>query len=247
MQFAAITDIHGNYLALEAVLDDIKRLGIDQIVNLGDHFGGPLDAGKTADILLAQDNMLSIRGNHDRVLVEQPVGQMGTWDGPAYEQLSKEHLAWVSALPATATLGNDVFLCHGTPTSDSVHWLDWPNEQSGMSLQPLEQIEETAKGTDFPIMLCGHSHVPRLVDLPDGRKIINPGSVGCHGFLDTRKGHYVMHNGNAFACYATFEKRQDVWLISFRNVPYDNMSMAALARSKGHQDWASALSGGWIR
>lgn len=247
MKFAAISDIHGNYLALEAVLADIKQLGITQIVNLGDHFGGPLDAGRTADILLAQTNMLSIRGNHDRALLELPVGQMGTWDGPAYDQLSKEHMAWVAALPATATLGADVFLCHGNPLSDSVHWLDWPNDKTGMSLQPIEKIEETAKGIEFPTMLCGHSHVPRMVQLADGRKVINPGSVGCHGFLDTREDHYTMHNGNAAACYATFEKQANDWLISFRHVPYDHMAMAELARSKGSDDWASALTGGWIR
>jgi len=44
MRFAAIADIHGNYLALEAVLADICTQGIDAIVNLGDMVSGPLDA-----------------------------------------------------------------------------------------------------------------------------------------------------------------------------------------------------------
>ncbi|MEL7151833.1 MAG: metallophosphoesterase family protein, partial [Pseudomonadota bacterium] len=42
MRLAAISDIHGNSDALRAVLDDIKRRGVDQIVNLGDCFSGPL-------------------------------------------------------------------------------------------------------------------------------------------------------------------------------------------------------------
>ena len=44
MRFAAIADIHGNHLALEAVLDDISSQGIEEIVNLGDFFSGPLEA-----------------------------------------------------------------------------------------------------------------------------------------------------------------------------------------------------------
>ena len=45
MRFAAIADVHGNYLALEAVVADIRAQGIDDIVNLGDMASGPLDAG----------------------------------------------------------------------------------------------------------------------------------------------------------------------------------------------------------
>jgi predicted phosphodiesterase len=42
-RFAVIADVHGNRWALEAVLDDIARRGIRDIVNAGDHLSGPLD------------------------------------------------------------------------------------------------------------------------------------------------------------------------------------------------------------
>ena len=48
---AVIADIHGNRWALEAVLQDIDRRGIQQIVNLGDHLTGPLDPAGTAEFL----------------------------------------------------------------------------------------------------------------------------------------------------------------------------------------------------
>jgi hypothetical protein len=44
MKLAAIADIHGNCVALEAVLADIAALGIGEVVNLGDHLSGPLEA-----------------------------------------------------------------------------------------------------------------------------------------------------------------------------------------------------------
>ena len=68
MKIAAIADIHGNDLALEAVLADIAAHGIEEVVNLGDHLSGPLNAGRTADILMARD-FPSVRGNHDRWLI----------------------------------------------------------------------------------------------------------------------------------------------------------------------------------
>ena len=65
MRFAAIADVHGNIAALEAVLADIAALGITDVVNLGDHVSGPLEAARTADLLMARD-FPSIRGDQDR-------------------------------------------------------------------------------------------------------------------------------------------------------------------------------------
>ena len=62
MRFAAIADVHGNIAALEAVLADIAALGITDVVNLGDHVSGPLEAARTADLLMARD-FPSIRGD----------------------------------------------------------------------------------------------------------------------------------------------------------------------------------------
>lgn len=80
MRFAAIADVHGNHLALEAVLADIKAQGIDTVVNLGDCFSGPLEAGLTADLLIPL-NALTVRGNHDRALIDGPSRRWGTGRG----------------------------------------------------------------------------------------------------------------------------------------------------------------------
>src|ERR1700709_784809 len=77
MRFAAIADIHGNYLALEAVLADIRVLGIDAIVNLGDMVSGPLDARRTMDVLKALD-AVHLLGNHDRHLTARPREKRGS-------------------------------------------------------------------------------------------------------------------------------------------------------------------------
>ena len=51
MRIAVISDVHGNRLALEAVLADIERQRCDSTVNLGDHAAGPMEPQWTADIL----------------------------------------------------------------------------------------------------------------------------------------------------------------------------------------------------
>ena len=123
MKFAAIADVHSNYLALEAVLDDMRRQGISGIVNLGDAASGPLDAARTID-LLVDCGAVSVRGNHDRYLIDRTPDRMGSWDRPAYHQLARHHFDWLRGLPATQIFLDSVFLCHGTPASDEAYWLE---------------------------------------------------------------------------------------------------------------------------
>ena len=71
MRIAVFADVHGNLLALEAVLADIASRSPDATVNLGDCLSGPLQAAATADLLMSRD-FLTIRGNHDRQLLDRP-------------------------------------------------------------------------------------------------------------------------------------------------------------------------------
>src|SRR5258708_13045474 len=87
MRFAAIADVHGNYLALEAVLADIRAQGIGAIVNLGDMASGPLDARKTMDALMAID-AVHVLGNHDRYLIDRPPQHIGPSALPATPPVS---------------------------------------------------------------------------------------------------------------------------------------------------------------
>lgn len=245
-KFAAIADIHGNADALSAVLCDIDAQGVRTIVNLGDHFSGPLAARETAEILLARD-LVSIRGNHDRWLVEQDVDAMGPSDRAAYEQLAPDHLRWLRALPATLALGDDVFLCHGTPMSDMTYWLEGVSADAMVSFKSHDEIAREIEGIDAALILCGHTHLPRRVDLKSGHTILNPGSVGCPGYDDDLPVYHVMQSGTPTACYAIIERVGEGWITTIRNVPYDPSRMARMAREAGRDDWADALATGWIR
>lgn len=79
MRIAIIADIHGNVLALDAVLADIAARGIAQIVNLGDIVSGPLWPRETLD-RLADIAMPTVRGNHDRWVSEGDATTLGASD-----------------------------------------------------------------------------------------------------------------------------------------------------------------------
>ncbi|ANP86720.1 metallophosphoesterase family protein [Rhizobium leguminosarum] len=246
MRFAAIADIHGNHLALEAVLADIRAQEIEEIVNLGDFFSGPLDAGKTADLLMPL-SLTSVRGNHDRYLIEQDPAAMHASDEVAYGQLSSSHLSWIRNLPFDIVYRGEVYLCHATPKDDNLYWLEAVSPEGFVFLKPIEAIEALAEGVDLPLILCGHSHIPRAVRLSDGRLIVNPGSVGCPAYNDELPYYHKVEAGHPLASYAVLEKAAGGWTWQFRTVAYDHMAMSALAAERGRADWADALAAGWVR
>jgi diadenosine tetraphosphatase ApaH/serine/threonine PP2A family protein phosphatase len=246
MRFAAIADVHGNHLALEAVVADICAQGIDDIVNLGDMASGPLDARRTMGALMALD-AVHVLGNHDRYLIDRPPEKMGSWDRPAHAQLDAHHLDWLRAVPATRVFRERVFLCHATPATDEVYWLETVLPDGAVRMSTLESIERAAEGIAQRLILCAHSHLARAVRLRDGRLIVNPGSVGCPGYRDIHPYPHVVEVGTPDARYAILELVGGAWQVTFRHVPYDHDAMAALARRNGQPELASALATGWIK
>jgi putative phosphoesterase len=246
MRFAAIADVHGNDLALEAVVADIRAQGIDDIVDLGDMASGPLDARTTMDALMALD-AVHVLGNHDRYLIDRPPEKMGSWDRPAHAQLEARHLDWLRTIPATRVFRDQVFLCHATPNSDQVYWLETVSPNGNVRMSTREAIEQAAEGIAQSLILCGHTHIARAVRLRDGRLIVNPGSVGSPGYRDIHPFPHVIEAGTPDARYAILESNGGAWRVTFRHVPYDHEAMAALARRNGQPELAAALATGWIK
>ena len=246
MRFAAIADVHGNYLALEAVLADILAQDVGEIVNLGDMASGLIDARRTLVALMALD-AIHVLGNHDRWLIDRPVEKMGAWDRPAHAQLGIEHLDWLRTVPSTRIFRDQVFLCHATPADDNVYWLETVTPDGSVRMSPLEAIEKEAEGILQSLILCAHTHIARAVRLGDGRLVVNPGSVGVPGYSYNVPFPHLIEAGTPDARYAILEFADASWRVTFRHVPYDHDVMAALARRNGDAEFASALATGWIR
>lgn len=233
MRIAVISDVHGNSLALDAVLDDVARHGVDAVFCLGDNVSGPVDPAGAAKRLMSL-GALSVRGNHDRWTVDLSLRGAGAIDSFARAQLDAKQLAWLAELPATAER-NGVFLCHGTPDNDETPWLDNFYAGRTTTLPTEAEIAAQASSLQYDLLLCGHTHVARSVRLLDGRLIVNPGSVGMqlvHGSPDAR--------------YAIVERRPSGWHTMLLAVPYDHAHAARLAAANGFPQWSSSLTNGWV-
>jgi predicted phosphodiesterase len=181
---AVLADIHGNSIALQAVLDDLdSRGGADHTIVLGDlAVFGPDPMGVLA-LLKEREPIFHVTGNTDRYLVEgrYPTGSgKQSWETQVLasfpwtaRQLGEEGLQFLAGLPRRQLLyfgpAHTVLAVHGSPRSDEENIRpDTPD----IELEPM-----LSDGPSFNLLLCAHTHLPvnRVVA---GRRVVNVGSVG---------------------------------------------------------------------
>jgi predicted phosphodiesterase len=244
MQIAILSDIHGNIAALDAVLADIAARGIARIVNLGDIVSGPLCPVETADRLMALA-LPTIRGNHERQLLTLAPDAMGLSDTYAHGVLAPRHRDWIASLPESLWLTPDILMVHGTPGSDTAYWLE-SLDPDGVRAATAPEVEERAGGVTAPVILCGHTHVPRVHMRQCGGLIVNPGSVGLPAYADDDPWPHKVETGSPDARYALLRQERGVWSAELVAVPYDWETMAQMAAARGRADWAKALRTGFV-
>ena len=235
-RLAILSDIHGNLLALEAVIADAEARGCTAFANLGDSLSGPLWPAETADLLIAR-RWPTIAGNHERQL--QTLGErMGPSDRFTASRLSDAHRDWLRGLPPTLAI-DDMLLVHGTPASDVDHLVETVDAEG---IRPAKDIEIAARldGTHARFTFAGHSHLPQLRRLSDGRTVANPGSVGLQAFDDDRPHPHVVETGDPRARYAIREGNT----VTPVAVDYDHRAASARAARAGFAGWATWLATG---
>jgi predicted phosphodiesterase len=178
MKIAVLADIHGNHLALEAVLTEVKRLGIEQLFVLGD-FVGYYHHPDIVMKLLDPWKKEMIKGNHEVMLekagtdpseAEKIRKQYGKGIDSALDKLSKTDIDMLAGLPFDATLTIDDVnfrLCHGSPWDpDCYIYPDAPEDVLGKCAVP-----------DADFVLMGHTHHP-FVFRTGTALVANVGAVG---------------------------------------------------------------------
>ena len=243
-RIAVLSDIHGNILALEEVLKDIERREIDLIVNLGDHVSGPLWPKETIDFLKQQD-WVQISGNHDRQLINQNPKEYGLSDFFASQQLDSDDFNWLRALPSSAEIYNEIVLFHGSPRDDNLYLVETV-ECGRARLSSQDEISKRIGSTKSAVILCGHSHIPRIVETSEGQLVINPGSVGLPAFDDEGPEPHVMETGSPHARYALLDNHHNKRVVKIIAVSYDYQKAADQAQKNGRSDWAIGLKTGYM-
>ena len=179
MPIAALYDVHGNLPALEAVLDDMAREGVDRVVVGGDVVPGPM--GREALSRLTEIALPTefIHGNGETDLlaeldgvesrVPEPFREAVRWSGA---QLEDEQVRFMRTWPSTLRVSvpgmGDVLFCHATPTSDAHVFT---------RLTPEEDVARLMEGASADVLVCGHTHMQFDRTVGDMR-VVNAGSVG---------------------------------------------------------------------
>ena len=218
MATAILYDVHGNLVALEAVLAEVDRAGATEYVLGGDYSTfGPWPR-ETAERLEAVPAGVRIRGNVERWLREEP--EVPPQAQPlvhaavaaAQEALGAELVRRLYGLPERAEL-EGILVCHGSPLSDI----------ESFAPEPQDGEERMLAGESERTILFGHSHQQFERPGPSGTYLVNPGSVGMPLDGDTRA---------AWAIYGDGE-------IALRRTEYDVERAAAQMRT--HGEWAEPI------
>ncbi len=178
MRIALISDLHGNDLALRAVLADATQARVDDVICLGDVATlGPRPREVIAR--LRDLGCLCILGNHDAFMLDSELIHRYS-ESPLIvdsvaacrESLAADDLAFLETFVATATLPlpghGTLFLFHGTPTS---HMEDL------LVTTPAADLDAILAGQAPTVAACGHTHVP-MIRRHRTTLLVNPGSVG---------------------------------------------------------------------
>jgi predicted phosphodiesterase len=215
-RIAILADIHANREALDAVMERLQDLNVDQTVLLGDLVGYGPDPSYVVDTAKAMvaDGAIALLGNHDEAIQKGARGMNeNARDAIAWTQgqLSGEQKTFLTKLPLEHRFGNMLFTHASAARTGS-----WPYIRSA------DAAADCLRDADARIVICGHTHVPaifyaakdampsRFTPLPNNpaplfagrRQIVVIGSVGqprdgnpaaCLGLLDTRAMEVTMY------------------------------------------------------
>lgn len=177
MRVAAISDIHGNLPALEAVLAEVEQERPDLVVFCGDVASGPMPA-ETIELLMSLRGPRFVKGNADRGLVDE-------FDGKPPKEMSGPFADWCASQITTRQrdfldsfedkvvvdgvdgLGRVLF-CHASPRNDTdVFTVE----------TPIDRMRTLLAGADADVVVCGHTHM-QFDRSVDHLRVVNAGSVG---------------------------------------------------------------------
>lgn len=229
MRFAILADIHGNMPALEAVLQDIRTAGVNDIICLGDIANVGPHPAQCLDVV-RDLNCVTVQGNHELYLLghinDADWETCPTWSPVrwARRQLRAEQFDYMASLPFTYTLPDN-----GRIGATFVHASPLDQYQGFLPHMSNDEIGERMNGLDGVTLFCAHTH--RQLYRPwSNSRLINVGSVG------------MPLDGTPLAKYVIATRRRDTWQVEFRAVTYNIDHLMAEFDRVGLQEEGSVIT-----
>jgi predicted phosphodiesterase len=237
MRIGLIADIHGNLVALDAVLAALARTAVDELICLGDVAAlGPQPRAVIARLRVLRCPV--VMGNTDAWLLDPalaegssaPVLAITAW---CAAQLSAADLAHVHTfaptLARTLPGGTELLCFHGSPRSF---------DDAITATTPADRLDAMLDGADAALMVGGHTHIQMMRRHNDAR-IINTGSVGLPGIGAVTPYNRDVH----WAEYAVLDADGDHTAITLHRTPLDVAEMVRVAHASDMPEcaWWSSL------
>src|SRR5215213_6558945 len=207
MRIVIFSDVHGNIVALEAVLAAIRRETTpDALFIAGDLvLFGPRPA-EALTLLRSLDGARFVKGNTDQYLINDSDDEQEV--AFARKLLSEDDIAFVRDLPFEQRLevapGHELLIVHANPRD---------LEGSITPDSPDALIRPWFEGVTAEVVAFGHYHVPFVRQL-DGWTLVDVASVG------------LSRDGDQRATYAILTWERGTWQIEHRRVPFDIHAVA---------------------
>ncbi|MBQ6135101.1 MAG: metallophosphoesterase family protein [Bacilli bacterium] len=228
-KIAVISDVHGNYQALLAVMNDIQKKGISYIICLGDIIGKGVNSRKCIDLIRSKCNVV-LMGNVDDRFCDDP--EKFRDDAEEYQRikyyqslLTKEDIDFFHNLPLFTEFylsGNLVRLFHSSmndpyPTLTNYE-LDFRKKYDLFCPDNVHSKEVA------DIVVYGHIHYHFLEKIY-GKTLMNCGSVGCSGCAVLEDGYNSMKeisNAHYLVLQGNLNDRENAPIgFQFESIPYD--------------------------
>ncbi|MFN8480021.1 MAG: metallophosphoesterase family protein [Kouleothrix sp.] len=234
MRLAILSDIHGNLAAFEAVLTDLQRRPVDQIIIAGDIVVGSPDSAACWQLACSLRCPI-VRGNHERYVAHYGTAQApAVWATPrfapvqwAVAQCSPAERATIDALPLfwrTPELP-DLLIVHASLRSDN---------DSVAAYTPAAELAQMFPQLAEHWVIRGHNHLAQVREW-NGRRIITTGAVG------------LPLDGNPAAQYLVLERHRSGWRYEHRVQPYDVAATVRRFHETGYLAAAGPISRLFLR
>lgn len=245
-KYAIFSDIHSNVYALKSCIKDALDCGATDFINLGDIFYGPIAPRKTYELLQKYD-FITICGNQDRQILQatkKEIEQNKTLNF-VIKDLGCEGMDWLKTLPFDKQITQNIYACHGSPKSDTEYLLEKIKNET-LVVKSNDETLLSLKNITPKIILCGHSHLPKVVELSNGQTVINVGSVGLQAYKDDEPKIHKVENFCPKASYVLLTLENTSLNISFKKIDYDIKSAVNCAKEQKRDDWVGFLKTGRV-
>lgn len=204
---------------------------------------GPIDPVGTARLLMNNTDTIKIMGNCDQILLKEESNSATFKFVKPF--INDEIEQWIRSSKNTWEF-EDLLFCHGTPFSNEQYLLEEVKEM-GVQYKNQEQLLMELVEVPHHYIFCGHSHVFRTIYLPNGKLIVNSGSVGLPAYDDEEPFPHVMESNSPYADYVIAHKTEDGnWSIEHIMIHYDWDKASSIAEDNGRRDYAFAIKTGRV-